>query len=113
MSEQIVDKIQKAAVRRLNQMTQQVINGTERQIVDAIGDFKLLSQQSEEVLMRFVSNLNHNFDELMDRDIIKDEAIFDFETLSLVQEEELDVIVALEGNGQCRQKRTPGGLHRF
>ena len=97
MSEQIVDKIQKAAVRRLNQMTQQVINGTERQIVDAIGDFKLLSQQSEEVLMRFVSNLNHNFDELMDRDIIKDEAIFDFETLSLVQEEELDVIVALEG----------------
>lgn len=96
MSE-VVEKIQKAAVRRLNQMARQVIDETERQVVDAIGDFKSLTQQSEEVLMRFIGNLNNNFDELLDKEIVKDEAVFNFETLSLVQEEELDVMVALEG----------------
>ncbi|HAK50416.1 MAG TPA: hypothetical protein DCM54_00710 [Gammaproteobacteria bacterium] len=47
--------------------------------------------------MRFVTNMNHSFDELLDKEIIKEEAVFDFETLSLVKEEELDVMVALEG----------------
>ncbi|MBO6566618.1 MAG: DUF1631 domain-containing protein [Pseudomonadales bacterium] len=96
MSE-IVEKIQKATVRTLNQMAHDVISDTERQVVDAIGDFKSLTRQSDEVLMRFVSNLNNNFDELLDKETFKDEAVFNFETLSLVQEEELDVMVALEG----------------
>jgi hypothetical protein len=93
----IVDQIQKAAVSQLNKMAGQVIADTERQVVDAIGDFRALSEQSGEVLSRFINNLNHNFDELMDREIVKEEAVFNFETLSLVQEEELDVMVALEG----------------
>lgn len=93
----IVEKIQKSTVRMLNQMANEVINDTERQVVDAIGDFKSLTRQSDEVLMRFVTNLNNNFDELLDKEIVKDESIFNFETLSLVQEEELDVMVALEG----------------
>ena len=63
--------------------------------------------------MRFVTNLYNNFDELMGREVTDEQTIFNFETLSLVQEEELDLIVALEGMGQCRQKRTLGGLHRF
>jgi len=63
----IVDKIQKAAVRRLNQMAQQVIDDTGRQIIDSIEDFKALSQQSNEILMRFMTNLNNNFDKLMGR----------------------------------------------
>ena len=91
----IVDKIQKAAVRRLNQMAQQVIDDTGRQIIDSIEDFKALSQQSNEILMRFMTNLNNNFDELMDREVTDEQTIFNFETLSLVQEEELDLIVAL------------------
>ena len=74
-------------------MAHEVISDTERQVVDAIGDFKSLTRQSDEVLMRFVTNLNNNFDELLDKEIIKDEAVFNFETLSLVQEEELDVMV--------------------
>ncbi len=96
MSE-IVEKIQKATVRTLNRMAQEVLSDTERQVVDAIGDFKALTRQADEVLMRFITNLNNNFDELLDKEIIKDEAIFNFETLSLEQEEELDVMVALEG----------------
>jgi hypothetical protein len=93
----IVDKIQKAAVRRLNQMAQQAIDDTGRQIIDSIEDFKALSQQSNEILMRFMTNLNNNFDELMGREVTEEQTIFNFETLSLVQEEELDLIVALEG----------------
>ncbi len=96
MSE-IVEKIQKASLDRLTQMTIGVIKDSERQIVDAIGDFKSLSQQTDEILDRFMKNMTDNFDELMDREFLKDEAVFNFETLSLVQEEELEVIVALEG----------------
>lgn len=44
----IVDKIQKAAVRRLNQMAQQVLDDTGPQIIDPIKDFKALPQQSNE-----------------------------------------------------------------
>ena len=78
-------------------MAMQTIASVERQVVDAIGDFRALSQQSDEVITRFENNLNNNFDELLDKEIIKQDAIFNFETLSLVQEEELDVLVALEG----------------
>ena len=63
----IVDKIQKAAVRRLNQMAQKVLDDTVRQIIDPIADFKALSQQTDEILMRFVTNLCNNFDELTGR----------------------------------------------
>ncbi|MBT4159927.1 MAG: DUF1631 family protein, partial [Gammaproteobacteria bacterium] len=92
-----VDNIQKAAVSRLGQMVQQTIANVERQVVDTIGDFKALSQQSNDVLNLYVSNLNANFDELLDRESSKEEAVFNFDTLSLVQEEELEVMVALEG----------------
>ena len=53
----IVEKIQKSTVRMLNQMANEVINDTERQVVDAIGDFKSLTRQSDEVLMRFTDVL--------------------------------------------------------
>lgn len=78
-------------------MVEKALNSVERQVVDQVGDFKHLSQQSDDVMMRFVTFMNNNFDELLDKEVVKDEAIFNFETLSLVQEEELEVIVALEG----------------
>lgn len=78
-------------------MLQASLDGVERQVVDQIGAFLSLSLQQDQVLERFSINLNHNFDELLDKEIIKDEQVFDFENLSLVLEEELDVIVALEG----------------
>ena len=107
MSE-IVDKIQKASVDRLSQMVQKTIASVERQVVDDIGDFKSLSQQANEVLDRFVANVGYAFDDLMDRESIKDEAVFSFENLSLVQEEELEVIVALEGMvNASRNKHLP------
>lgn len=74
-----------------------MLGDTGPQIIDPIKDFKALSQQSNEFLMRFVTNLYNNFDELMGREVTDEQTIFNFETLSLVQEEELDLIVALEG----------------
>ena len=96
MSE-IIDKIQKASVRLLNSMGQDVISSVEHQVVDRIGQFKNLSEQSDEVLERFINNLNYNFDDLQDRADDSNLAVVNFETLSLVQQEDLDVIVALEG----------------
>ena len=94
---QIVEKIQKASITSLSALVQQALTDVERQIVDQIGGFLALSDQSDDVLMLFITHMNYHFDELLDKEIIKEEAVFDFETLSLVQEEELEVMVALEG----------------
>jgi hypothetical protein len=94
---EIIEQIQQASVQRLGQMAMQTVADVERQVVDTIGDFKALSQQSGDVISRFEKNMNNYFDELLDKEIIKEDAVFSFETLSLVQEEELDVMVALEG----------------
>jgi hypothetical protein len=94
---EIVEKIQKDSIRRLQGLLQVALDGVERQVVDQIGSFLALSQKQDDVLMAFVINLNDTFDKLLDKEVIKDEAIFDYENLSLVQEEELDVMVALEG----------------
>jgi len=94
---EIVEKIQKASIQRLQSLLQASLDGVERAVVDQIGSFLGLSQQQDGVLELFVTNMNHKFDDLLDKEIIKDEPVFDFENLSLVKEEELDVIVALEG----------------
>lgn len=78
-------------------MLQEALNGVERQVVDQIGAFRTLTQRQDDVLMSFVVNMNDHFDELLEKETQKPATIFDFETLSLVQEEELDVMVALEG----------------
>jgi len=93
----IVDKIQEETTELLANMVMQTLAHVERKVVDQIGDFKSLSQQADAVVDRFIKNMGYSFDDLMDRESIKDDAIFSFENLSLVQEEELEVIVALEG----------------
>lgn len=93
----IVDKIQKESSELLANLVVQTLSHVERKVVDPIGDFKSLSQQSDAVIDRFIKNIGYSFDDLMDRESNKDDAVFSFENLSLVQEEELEVIVALEG----------------
>lgn len=94
---EVIERIQQAAVDKLGQMATRTIASVERQVVDTIGDFRVMSQHSSEVITRFETNLNNNFDELLGKEVFKEDPIFNFETLSLVQEEELDVMVALEG----------------
>ena len=93
----LVELIQKNSISTLHEMANKALTGVEKQIVDQIGGFLALREQQDDVLNTFVTNLNNCFDELLDKEVIKQEAVFDFETLSLVQEEELDVMVALEG----------------
>ena len=94
---EIVEKIQASAVATLNQMVINTLGAVERQVVDQIGDFRQLTQESDAVVERFENNMNNHFNELLDKEITRDDAVFNFETLSLVQDEELEVIVALEG----------------
>ncbi len=96
MSE-IVTKIQKTSVRTLHGMVQEMLLGVAQQDKDRNSLLHGLSKNADEILSRFVNHMNNEFDELMDKEVVKGSAVFNFETLSLVQEEELDVMVALEG----------------
>ena len=60
----------------------EILDRVELQVVDQIVSFLAPSQQQDDLLIPFVNNMNHSFDELFDRESIKDKAIFDFETLS-------------------------------
>ncbi len=93
----IIEKIQKTSIRNLNGMLQEALSGVERQVVDQIGGFRALSEHLDDVLMDFVTEMNHHFDRLLDKEVATEEAVLDFENLTLVQEEELEVMVALEG----------------
>ncbi|MBQ75311.1 MAG: hypothetical protein CMQ20_09875 [Gammaproteobacteria bacterium] len=95
---QIVEKIQKASVRTLNAMVVEALGGAERGVVDQIGGFLALREKTDNVLITFVTNMNICFDKLLDKEVIKEDAVFDFETLSLVQEEDLEVMVNASRN---------------
>ena len=69
----------------------------EHYVVDRIGEFLALRNQRDDVLMSFVTNMNLHFDELLDKELLKEEAVVDYDSLSLVQEEDLETMMALEG----------------
>lgn len=60
----------------------EMLDRVELQVVDQIVSFLALSQQQDDLFIPFVKHMNHSFDELFDRESIKNKAIFDFETLS-------------------------------
>ncbi len=96
MSE-IVEKIQISSSRTLTRLLQESLEGVERQVVDQIGGFLALSEKRDELITSFITFLGYKFDELLDKESQREERVFDYESLALVQEEELDVMVALEG----------------
>ncbi len=78
-------------------MLQDVLTKAEKGVVDQIGGFLILSQKRDEILFAFVENMNAFFDELMDKAVKKPGPVYDFETLSLVNDADLEIIVALDG----------------
>ena len=84
----VVEKVQKSAVRTLYQLVKEVTEG------DASG--MLFGQVGTILLEEFITNMNLEFDDLMGRRAPRDNVV-DFETLSLVQDEELTAMVAMEG----------------
>ena len=87
MSE-VVEKVQKASIRSLNRLVQEVLE-------DAGGALPL-NQSRDDILMRFIENMHDKFDLLLGNQK-KEDVILDYESLSLVQEDELDNMVAIEG----------------
>ena len=90
---EVVTEIQKTTLRSLSQMVREALAGVKQEVVD----FKSLSQRSDEVVTAFLTKMNQSFDKLMDKEVVDGDAVFDFETLSIVEDKDLDVIVALEG----------------
>ncbi len=93
MSE-IVEKIQKASVNQLSQMVIETIVGVEK---SAPAAFVKIDPLTDKILDGFTVQMNLHFDELLDKETHRVEAVFNYEDLSLVQEDELEVMVALEG----------------
>jgi len=85
---EVVEKVQKASIRSLNRLVQEVLEDG--------GNTLSLNQNREDVLMRFVEHMNDNFDLLLGKQH-KADVVLDYESLSLVQEDELDNMVAIEG----------------
>ncbi|MFT7242934.1 MAG: hypothetical protein ACI82A_000275 [Candidatus Azotimanducaceae bacterium] len=55
-----------------------------------------MHQNQDEILMQFIDNMNEVFDKLTGK-IIEELVVVDFENLSLVQDDELTAMVAIEG----------------
>lgn len=87
MSE-IVEKLQKAAISSLNLSLQSVLDENNQSLA--------ISRNRDKILKNFVDNMNRTFDKLTGKHK-EDIVAVDFESLSLVQDEELMAMVAVEG----------------
>ena len=90
---EIVEKLKQVSVRRLNLMLQAVLSDSDEKIANIIA----LSRGRDDVLFAFVQNMNNCFDELLGKPVEKPEAVFNYETLSLMKDDDLEILVALEG----------------
>lgn len=85
---EIVEKLQKAAIRSLNLALQTVL--------DENNHSPAIARSRDDILMNFVENMNKTFDKLAGT-YKEDKIAVDFESLSLVKDEELTAMVAVEG----------------
>ncbi len=87
MSE-VLEKLQQATVRSLSRMVREALEDTNHILV--------INERQDDILMDFMDNLNRDFDKLTGK-FVEERQIVDYETLSLVQEDELNAMVAVEG----------------
>jgi hypothetical protein len=85
---EVVEKVQKASIRSLYRMAQEVLEDSSSALP--------LNQGRDDILIRFVENMHDKFDELLGKQQ-KKTIVLDYESLSLVQEDELVNMVAIEG----------------
>jgi hypothetical protein len=99
-----VDKVQTSAIRVLYQLAQQVIQD------DASGT--LFGKTGADLIERFISNMNVAFDDLMGEGDFLKKAV-DFENLSLVENEELTAMFAMDGMIAAARNNHLAGLISF
>ncbi|MFT7684773.1 MAG: hypothetical protein ACI9FB_000114 [Candidatus Azotimanducaceae bacterium] len=87
MSE-ILEKLKNDAVKSLSRMLQEVFDDNDNNLQ--------VSQNRDDILMHFMDNMNAEFDKLQGINKVEKNSI-DFETLTLIQEDELSVMVAIGG----------------
>lgn len=98
MSE-IVEKLQQTTVRSLSRMVQNVLDESDHILA--------VNQNREDILMSFIENMEKAFDKLLGKGV-EEKVVVDFETLSLVQDDELTAMVAFEGMvGNARNLHLP------
>ncbi len=85
---EIIGKLQKAAIKSLTAMLQDVLD--ENDYISGLSEIR------DELVVEFIENMNQNFENL-EKDVEEGEAAVDFDSLSLVQDVELDTMVAVEG----------------
>lgn len=93
----IVEKLRDNCVQRLGAMLSDLLNKIESGEISDVGAVGMLSNNRNEIVNAFTQGIYNHFEALLDRDIEKPEPVYDFETLSLVQDDDLEVMVALEG----------------
>ena len=67
-----------------------------REALEETSHIRAVAEHQDEILMQFMDNLNFEFDKLTGK-AKEERQIVDFETLSLVAEDELNAMVAVEG----------------
>ena len=67
-----------------------------QEVLDENDSILVIAQKRDDLLMEFVDNMNREFEKLLGT-WTKEKTVVDFETLSLVQEDELNAMVAVEG----------------
>lgn len=102
---EIVEKIQRASIRSLRTMVLQALMDVERDVVDEIGSFRVLSENRDELLASFVSNMNKYFDELLNKDTSQRDDGISFDSLSLVEEEDYDAMMTVEAMVKVARKK--------
>jgi hypothetical protein len=85
---EVLDKLQQATVRSLSRMVREALEETNHILV--------VNEHQDDILMQFMDNINRDFDKLTGK-YVEEKQLVDYETLSLVQEDELDAMVAVEG----------------
>jgi hypothetical protein len=100
----VVDKVQTSAIRVLYQLAQQVIQG------DTSG--ALFGKTGADLIERFISNMKVAFDDLMSEGDFLEKAV-DFENLSLVENEELTAMFAMDGMIAAARNNHLAGLISF
>jgi hypothetical protein len=88
---EIIDLVQKTAIRQLTQRSGETLDRLE------VAAIKGVAANRDVILEAFTEGLLRSFDELLGRASEQEAAVCNFETLSLVQESELEVMVAVEG----------------
>ncbi|MEM7365751.1 MAG: DUF1631 family protein [Pseudomonadota bacterium] len=107
MSE-VIEKLKQQATKELTRLVQGALEATES---SPEASWMSLIQKKDDVMFNFMENMEKYFDELdtgQGSEEAEDEDILDYEKLSLMQDDDLDIMVAFDGMiASSRNKHLP------